>query len=74
MFWVIIIMATIAIYQVPELLRQKQWRGLAAFILVWFAAGTYALLAAMRFPLPTVIDALSFVNKMLPFPFLKTGS
>jgi hypothetical protein len=74
MFWVILIMISIAIYQVPGLLQQKMWRELAAFALVWLTAGIYALLVVMRYPLPTVIEMLSFVNKMLPLPFLKTGS
>ncbi len=74
MIGIILIMAVIAIYQVPGLLRERQWRELAAFALVWLVAGAYAFLTAIRFPLPTVVEAVSFINKMLPFAFLKSGS
>lgn len=74
MLWVILIMISIAIYQVPGLLRQKKWRELAVFALVWLVAGIYAFLAVMRYPLPSVIEMLTFANKILSLPFLKTGS
>jgi len=74
LLWVVLIMISIAIYQVPDLLRQKKWRELAAFALLWLTAGIYAFLAVIRYPLPSVIEALVFVNKILSLPFLKTGS
>lgn len=64
-----LIMIAIAVYQVPGLLRQKQWRELAAFALMWLVAGVYALLTAMRFPLPTLVEALTFIYEILPIPF-----
>lgn len=69
MLWVILIMISIAIYQVPGLLRQKKWRELAVFALVWLVAGIYAFLAVMRYPLPSVIEMLTFANKILSLPF-----
>ncbi len=67
MFWVILTMALIAAYQVPPMLRQKEWQALTAFVLVWLAGTIYALLAVARVPLPTVVEIITFINEILPF-------
>jgi len=74
MLWVGIIMAAIAAYQVPPLLRRKQWRELAAFAIFWLIAGIYAFLTAMDFPLPTMVEIVTFIYEKIPLPFLKTGT
>lgn len=73
MIWVVLVMLSIAIYQVPRLLRQKQWRELAAFGLVWLAAGIYAFMTAMELPLPTIVEIVTFIYETIPLPFLKAG-
>lgn len=74
LYWVVVVMISIAIYQVPRLLRQKQWRELLAFGMVWLIAGVYAFLAAMEFPMPTLIEIVTLIYETIPLPFLKTGT
>ncbi|MEW5921639.1 MAG: hypothetical protein AB1796_11975 [Bacillota bacterium] len=63
-------MLLIAAYQVPRLLRDQQWKELFAFALVWLSAGVYALLFVMGVPLPTVVEVVTFINELLPLPFV----
>lgn len=60
MIWLIIIMVSIALFQVPPLLRRKQWRELLGFGLIWLSAIFYASLVVMDFPLPSIMDILNF--------------
>ena len=66
MYYVILIMVTIAFFQVPGLLRERRYREFLVFCLMWIAAGGYAVAVAARFPLPTVIDVLGFVYSRTP--------
>jgi hypothetical protein len=61
MIWVVIIMSLIAIFQVPVLLRQKQWGELQSFSILWIIAAAYSLLAALDVPLPTLLEVVDFV-------------
>ncbi|RJX25622.1 MAG: hypothetical protein C4554_07165 [Dethiobacter sp.] len=64
-------MIAIAVFQVPPLLKEQQYRELLGFGLVWCTAAVYALLVVARVPLPVVIDVLNFIYERIPF--LKTG-
>lgn len=66
MFYVMLIMAAIAFFQVPRLLREKRYRELLGFSLLWFVAGAYATMVAANVSLPTVIDVLEFVYSRIP--------
>jgi hypothetical protein len=61
MLWVVLIMSLIAIFQVPVLLRQKQWGELLGFSALWVIATAYALMVALNVPLPTLLEVLDFV-------------
>mgnify|MGYP000917348229 CR=1 FL=1 len=61
MLWVVLIMSLIAIFQVPALLRQKQWGELLGFSALWVIATAYALMVALNVPLPTLLEVLDFV-------------
>jgi len=61
MLEVAVIMAAIALYQVPNLVRQKKTRELAGFVLMWLVAAVYAFSVAARLLLPSVTDVLNFV-------------
>lgn len=63
MIWLVVVMVSIAFFQVPPLLRRKQWRELLGFGLVWISAFVYASLVAMDFPLPTIMEILNFTYK-----------
>jgi hypothetical protein len=67
-------MLSIAIYQVPRLLRSRQWRELAVFGLLWLISGAYAFMVAMRVPLPTLVEVVTSIYKIIHLPFLKTGA
>lgn len=61
MLWVVLIMSLIAIFQVPVLLRQKQWGELLGFSALWIIAAAYSLMVALNVPLPTLLEVLDFV-------------
>lgn len=61
MLWVVLIMALIAIFQVPVLLRQKQRGELLGFSALWLIATVFALLVVLDVPLPTLLEILDFV-------------
>lgn len=61
MLWVVLIMALIAIFQVPVLLRQKQRGELLGFSALWLIATVFALLVVLDVPLPTLLELLDFV-------------
>jgi hypothetical protein len=61
MIWVVIIMSLIAIFQVPVLLRQKQWGELQSFSILWIIAAAYSLLVVLDVPLPTLLEVVDFV-------------
>ncbi len=61
MLWVVLIMSLIAIFQVPALLRQKQWGELLGFSALWVIATVFALLVVLDVPLPTLLEILDFV-------------
>ena len=58
MVWAAMLMVLIAIYQVPPLVKQKQWAELAGFALVWTMATAYALLVLSPVPVPRPIDLI----------------
>ncbi len=69
MIWLVIIMVSIAFFQVPPLLRRKQWRELLGFGLVWISAFVYASLVVLDFPLPTIMEIVNFTYKKTAVAF-----
>jgi hypothetical protein len=65
MFWVALIMALLALLQVPSLVNRKQWGELAGYALVWTIAAAYALLVAARAPVPRPIEVLRLLLQAL---------
>lgn len=61
MIWVVITMSLIAFFQVPVLLRQKQWGELQSFSILWIIAAAYSLLVVLDVPLPTLLEVVDFV-------------
>jgi hypothetical protein len=59
-------MVSIAFFQVPGLLREKRYRELLGFTLMWVVAGGYAAAVAANIPLPTVIDVLGTIYSRIP--------
>ena len=70
----IIVVLLIAVYQVPPLLQNKQYRELLGFGLIWFTAVIYISLVLFGFPLPTVVEVLVFMYDLIPLPFVSGGS
>lgn len=68
MLLLVLIMLSIALYEVPRLLRQKQTGELIAFSVVWCIAFGYAALVTMRVALPTVMDVFAYVYGLLGLP------
>jgi hypothetical protein len=58
---VLLIMITIALFQVPMLLRQKQYRELLGFSMIWLIATVYSLMVVLRVPLPGAVDVLEYI-------------
>ncbi len=65
MIWLVIIMVSVAFFQVPPLLRRKQWRELVGFALVWLSAVLYASLVVMDFPLPTMVEIIKLTYEKI---------
>lgn len=58
MAWVVAIMLIIYFIEVPALFRDKMYRELLCFGLLWVLAFVYASLVALDVPLPTVVEVL----------------
>ncbi|HPU01470.1 MAG: hypothetical protein GX890_05680 [Firmicutes bacterium] len=58
MAWVALIMALIALIQVPSLVNRKRWPELAGFITIWIFATAYALLIASGVSIPNPTELL----------------
>lgn len=54
-------MFIIAFWQVPRLLKLKQYRELVFFLGMWIIAGVYALLVVMDFPLISPFEIIARV-------------
>jgi len=65
MIWLAIIMVSIAFFQVPPLLRRKQWRELVGFFLIWLSAALYASLVVLDFPLPTMVEIINLTYEKI---------
>ncbi|NLG86083.1 MAG: hypothetical protein GX489_02505 [Firmicutes bacterium] len=57
MLKVLAIMAVILAIQLPLLIKEKQWRELAAFLTLWLVATVYASLVALNV-IPNSIEIL----------------
>lgn len=58
MAWVIATMLITFLIEVPALVRNKMYRELLSFSILWVLAFIYASLVALKVPLPTVVDVL----------------
>lgn len=58
MLGVWVVMALMAIVEVPILMRKKMWGELAAFSVLWVSATLYASLIAADIPIPSVAQII----------------
>ncbi len=73
MFFLIMIMVLIALFQVPALVRHGYWGELAAFSLLWIISGAYATLVVLNVPLIAPTDLLiEYLPRLLPLPPILT--
>lgn len=66
MWGVVILMLIIAFFEVPSLLKERKYRELTAFFVLWLIAGTYAALVVLDLPLinPFVLitEIVTYIN------------
>ncbi len=71
LFWIGLMMAALAYFQAPVLIREKKWDELAAFGLMWLAATVYAVVSALGLFRTNAADIIfrvtSVINSFLGF-------
>lgn len=67
MFWVIGLMLVILFIGAPSMFRDKMYRELVSFGVLWVLAFVYASLTALKAPLPTVVETLKFIYGLVNY-------
>jgi hypothetical protein len=61
MIFVILIFALIALFQIPGLVREKQWKEFAAFSFFYLAALVLSVLYALDVDIPSPMKAIGYI-------------
>lgn len=65
MFGLLIVMVLIALYEVPRLLRNRQYRTLVVFAFLWLLATVYGSLVLRDIPVPKPTELIySFFSRL----------
>lgn len=66
MWGVVILMLIIAFFELPSLLKERKYRELTAFLVLWLIAGTYAGLVVLELPLVSpfvlITEIVTYIN------------
>ena len=58
MYLIIAVMLIIAFLQIPELYKEKKYRELGAFLVMWVISGAYALVVDLDIPLVSPFELI----------------